>query len=173
MALQERITEEWKAAMRSGERERRDTLSMLRAAIKDAEINARVSGGAAESVAPDDEAIERVIEREAKKRRDAIEEYEKAGRPDRAAAEQSELAILQEFLPEPLSEAEIETLVRQAISETGASGPKQMGQVMSALKPHIQGRADGKQVSALVRQMLNDSGKWKVKNGEWKVKNND
>jgi len=152
MTLLERITEEWKTAMRSGERERRDTLSLVRAAVKDAEINAR---GDASADPAGDEAVQRVIEREAKKRRDAIEEYEKAGRADRAAGERAELAILQEFLPEQLGEAEIETLARRAIEESGASGPKAMGQVMAALQPQVRGRADGKLVSAVVRRLLN------------------
>jgi uncharacterized protein YqeY len=154
MALLEKITEEWKAAMRSGDKERRDTLSLVRAAVKDAEISAR---GDQSAQPTGDEAVQRVIEREAKKRRDAIGEYEKAGRPDRAESERAELKILQEFLPEQLSEAEIETLARQAMAETGASGPKAMGQVMSALRPRTQGRADGQQVSAIVRRLLNEA----------------
>src|SRR5687767_4235486 len=108
-SLQEQITEAWKDAMRSGETQRRDTLSMLRAAIKNVEIEAR-SGG--ESTSLDDAAVQRVIEREAKKRRDAMEEFDKAGRTDRVEAERAELAILQEFLPQPLSEEEVEVLAR-------------------------------------------------------------
>src|SRR5690349_11240377 len=103
----EQITNAWKDAMRSGDTLRRDTLSGLRAAIKNMEIEARGS-----EVATDDAAVQRVIEREAKKRRDAIEEYEKAGRPDRAESERAELAILAEFLPEPLTDEELEALVR-------------------------------------------------------------
>lgn len=146
------ITQGWKEAMRSGDSLRRDTLSMLRAAIKNSEIEARASGG--ESQPLDDAAVMKVIEREAKKRRDAIEEYEKAGRNDRAEAERNELAILQEFLPAPLTDKELETLVGDAVQETGAGGMKDMGRVMQALTPRIAGRADGKRTSEAVRKRL-------------------
>ena len=152
MTLLEKITDEWKAAMKSGDKERRETLSILRAGVKDAEINAR---GSENNIDPQsDEAVRRVIEREAKKRRDAMEEYQKANRPDRVEAEAAELKILQEFLPAQLEETEIETLAATAIAQTGASGPKDMGAVMSALKSQTQGRADGKQVSTIVRKLL-------------------
>jgi len=150
--LQEQINEAWKAALRSGETTRKDTLSGLRAAIKNVEISAR--GGGAETTALDDAAVQAVIEREAKKRRDAIEEYEKVGRADRAAGERAELAILQEFLPAPLSDEELETLVRDAIAETGANSAADMGKVMKALMPRTGGRADGKRVNTVVRRLL-------------------
>lgn len=150
--LQEQINEGWKAAMRSGDTLRRDTLSGLRAAIKNWEINARTEGV---TTAPlDDAVVQQVIDREAKKRRDAIEEYNRANRPDRAAAEQAELEILQEFLPAPLDQDELEVLVREAISEAGAQRAADMGRVMQLVIPRVAGRADGKQVSALVRQLL-------------------
>jgi len=148
-SIAERITNEWKNAMRSGDTLRRDTLSSLRAAIKNLEIEARGS-----DVVIDDAAVQKAIEREAKKRRDAIEEYEKAGRPDRAEAERAELAILAEFLPEQLTEEELEALVREVIEETGATKMADMGRVMSALVPRVAGRADGKQANAVVRRLL-------------------
>jgi uncharacterized protein len=155
--LQEKLNDEWKAAMRSGDTLRRDTLSGLRAAIKNEEIQARTAGTGA-GAALDDAAVRRVIEREAKKRRDAIEEYEKANRPDRAAAEKAELLILQEYLPQQMSEAELETLARQAIGEVdangGAKGAAALGAVMKALMPRVQGRADGKRVNEVVRRLL-------------------
>ncbi|HVF09515.1 MAG TPA: GatB/YqeY domain-containing protein [Abditibacteriaceae bacterium] len=150
--LLEQVTEAWKAAMRSGDTLRRDTLAGVRAAIKNAEINARTSG--AGSAALDDAAVQQVIEREAKKRREAIEEYERVGRADRAAGERAELEILQEFLPAPLTDEELEALVREAIKEVGAEHTAAMGQVMQALMPRIAGRADGKRASALVRKSL-------------------
>jgi hypothetical protein len=153
-SLQERLNDEWKAAMRSGDTLRRDTLSGLRAAIKNEEIQSRTGGAGAGATSLDDAAVQRVIEREAKKRRDAIEEYEKASRPDRAAAEQAELQILQEYLPQQMGDEELETLVQQAIDETGASGGAAMGAVMKTLMPRVQGRADGKRVNEVVRRLL-------------------
>jgi uncharacterized protein YqeY len=149
MSLQEQITNGWKDAMRAGNGLRKDTLSGLRAAIKNAEIEARSGVGSM-----DDDGVLKVIEREAKKRRDAIEEFEKAGRPERVQAEQAELAILQEFLPEQLSEGELETLAREAVAESGAASAKDMGNVMKVLMPKIAGRADGKAASAAVKKLL-------------------
>jgi uncharacterized protein YqeY len=149
MSLQEQITNGWKDAMRAGNGLRKDTLSGLRAANKNAEIEARSGVGSM-----DDDGVLKVIEREAKKRRDAIEEFEKAGRPERVQAEQAELAILQEFLPEQLSEGELETLAREAVAESGAASAKDMGNVMKVLMPKIAGRADGKAASAAVKKLL-------------------
>jgi uncharacterized protein YqeY len=149
MSLQEQITQGWKDAMRSGDSLRKETLSGLRAAIKNAEIDNRGGVGSM-----DDDGVLKVIEREAKKRKDAIEEYEKAGRADRAQAEQDELKILQEFLPEQLGEEELEALAREAIVESGATAAKDMGNVMKVLMPKIAGRADGKAASAAVKKLL-------------------
>lgn len=135
--------------MRSGNSLRKDTLSGLRAAIKNAEIDNRGGIGAM-----DDEGVLKVIEREAKKRRDAMEEFEKAGRPERVASEQAELQILQEFLPAQLSDEELEVLAHEAVTESGATGAKDMGNVMKVLMPKIAGRADGKAASAAVRKLL-------------------
>ena len=151
--LTERITDEWKSAMRSGDTLRRDTVNILRAAIKNAEIGNR-TGGVGTGEGLDDAAVQQVIEREAKKRRDAIEEYNKAGRPDRAAQEQAELEILQEFLPAAMSDEELEAATRAAIQEAGATVPADMGKVMKVLLPRVAGRADGKRVNTLVRQLL-------------------
>ena len=151
--LAERITEEWKSAMRSGDTLRRDTVNILRAAIKNAEIGNRTSG-VGTGAGLDDAGVQQVIEREAKKRRDAIEEYQKANRPDRAAQEQAELEILQEFLPAAMSDQELEAITRAAIEETGATAPADMGKVMKALLPRVAGRADGKRVNTVVRQLL-------------------
>jgi uncharacterized protein YqeY len=149
--LAEQITDAWKAAMRASETQRRDTLNVLRAAIKKEEIDSRVGG---EAKVMDDAAILRVIEREAKKRRDAADEYEKLGRTDRADLERAELAILQEFLPAQLSDDELESIVRAAIAQSGAEVPGDMGKVMPVVLPQVAGRADGKRVSAAVRKLL-------------------
>ena len=135
--------------MKSGATQRRDVLSGLRAAVKNAEIEARSGVGEM-----DDAGVLRVVEREAKKRRDAIEEYGKVGREDRAEAEREELVILQEFLPAQLSDEELETLVRETVAEAGASTPKDMGAVMKLLTPKIAGRADGKAASETVKRLL-------------------
>ena len=148
--LQERITDDWKAAMRSGDTQRRDTMSGLRAAIKRAEIDSR--GG--DAWTGSDADVQGVIEREAKKRRDAIDEYSKAGREDRADLERAELQILQEFLPQQLTDDELQAIVRAAIEETRASKPADMGALMKAVMPRVQGRADGKRVNTAVRQLL-------------------
>src|SRR5690606_30879940 len=102
----------------------------------------------------DDAGIVQVISSEIKKRRDSIAEYEKGGRADLVEKEQAELKVLQSYLPEQLSEAEVERLVDEAIAATGAQGPRDMGPVMKALQPKIQGRADGKMVSEKVKQKL-------------------
>ena len=149
--LLEQVTEAWKAALRSGDATRRETLAGVRAAVKNAEINARTGEG---STQLDDAAVQQVIEREAKKRREAIDEYERLGRADRAVSERAELEILQEFLPAPLTDEELEALVRQTINEVGAEHTAAMGKAMQVLMPRIAGRADGKRASALVRKLL-------------------
>lgn len=149
--LQAEITEAWKAAMKSGDKQRRDTLSTLRAAIKNAEIESKNPIGSL-----DDATVQQVIEREAKKRRDAIEEYTKVGREDLAAREKQELDILATYLPEPMSEAEVSAIVKDVISETDASGPAAMGAVMKEVLAKVAGRADGKMVSSQVRSALNN-----------------
>lgn len=138
--------------MRSGDKFRRDTLSMLRAALKNTAISSRAAGSDDTSV--DDEVAQGVIEREAKKRRDSITEYDKAGRADLSEVEARELAILQDYLPQQLSDGELEELVKAAIAESGAEGPKGMGPVMALLKPRTAGVADGKRVSEAVKRLL-------------------
>ena len=130
---------------------RRDTLSGLRAAIKRAEIDARTGDG---DVVLDDAQSQAVIEREAKKRRDSIDEYTKAKRDDLAQKERDELQILQEFLPQQFSDEELENLTRVAIGESGASSLKEIGAIMKVLAPRIQGRADGKRVNETIKRLL-------------------
>jgi uncharacterized protein YqeY len=147
--LQTEITEAWKSAMKSGETQRRDTLSTLRAAIKNTEIEHKIPVGSL-----DDDAVQQVIEREAKKRRDAIEEYTKVNRVDLAEREKVELEILAQYLPEQMTEDEVSEIVRNIISETGASGMSAMGAVMKEALVKTAGRADGKMVSGIVRKEL-------------------
>ncbi len=149
--LQERLNDDWKTAMRNKDALRRDTLSGLRAAIKTAQINARTGEG---DIVFDDEATMQIIEREAKKRRDSIEEYTKANREDLASKERDELEIVQDYLPQQLSDEELQTIVREVVAETGASKAADMGAVMKALMPRVAGRADGKRVNGVVRGLL-------------------
>lgn len=145
-AVQEKITTGWKDAMRVGDTLRRDTLSGLRAALKNEEIEVRGE--------LDEARVQAIINREAKKRREAITEYQKANRPDLADKEDAELRILTEFLPAQLSEDELRELVGSTIAQVGAQSPKDMGQVMKALQPLIAGKADGKLASNLVKDAL-------------------
>lgn len=150
--LNQKINDEWKTAALARNAQRRDTLNLLRAAVKSAEINSR---GAEAAFDPEDDAsVQGVIEREAKKRRDSIEEYTKANRTDLADKEKEELEILQEFLPAPLSDEELEAIVSLTIAEIGASTIKDMGAVMKAVQPKAAGRADGRRINEVVRRLL-------------------
>ena len=149
MNLQEQITEDYKAALKSGDATRKTTLSGLRAAFKSAEIDARGTGKVV-----DEASFQSVIEKEAKKRRESIEEFDKANRTDLADKERAELEVLMGYLPEPMSEAELRALVTQSIAQVGATSPKEMGKVMGVLVPQIAGKADGKLASQMVREAL-------------------
>jgi uncharacterized protein len=146
MTLSDRIETAMRDAMRA--RDERRTLT-LRQVMADAH-NQRIARG---RDLTDDEVVE-VLTRQVKQRRESIGMYRDAGREDRAAAEEAEVAILAEFLPEQLSEAEIESLARDAIAETGASTPADVGRVMGRVAPQTKGRADGRVVSEVVRRLL-------------------
>lgn len=135
-----------KEAMRAKDSERRNAIRLLQSAIKQVEIDSRT--------ALDDDGVLDVLRKEAKKRRETIAELERAGRSDDAASESLELAVTEEFLPRQLSADELRPIVRQAIHEVGANSMKEMGSVMKAVMPQVQGLADGRAVSALVREML-------------------
>ncbi len=136
-----------KQAMIDKDTQRRDVLRGLQSAFKQIEIDER-----RELTAED---VVLVIQREVKKRRESIDEARGAGREDIATVEQAEVVILEAFLPQQMSRAEIETLARAAIAETGASSPKEMGKVMNVLMPQVRGLADGKLVNEVVRDLLN------------------
>jgi len=146
MSLKERIQEDVKQAMRARDKERIGTLRMVSAAIKQVEVDTRED--------LDDAGVTAVLDKMAKQRRESLEQYEKAGRDDLAAQERYELEVLADYLPEPLSEAELDALVGEAISATGAEGMQDMGKVMGVLKPQVQGRADMKALSGVVRARL-------------------
>jgi uncharacterized protein len=146
MALREKLDEDLKSAMRAKDSLRMNTVRGLKSAIKYREI---------ELMKPlDDAGILGVVATEIKRRRDSVEQYRAGNRADLAEKEEAEIRILQEFLPAQLSPAELEAKVDEVIGRVGAKGPKDMGAVMKALLPDVQGRADGKVVSELVKQRL-------------------
>jgi len=144
--IQESIREQMTAAWKGGDAERRDTLRLLLAAFKNAEIEAG-------HTLTDDEAVG-VLQKEAKQRRDSIAEYEKANRADLAAKEQVELVVIDEFLPAQLSDEELEAMAREVIAEVGASEPGDVGKVMRPMLAKVAGRADGGRVNQAVRSIL-------------------
>ncbi len=150
MTLRERIQSDITAAMRSGDALRRDTLRMAESSIYNAEKRDRRTYS--------DQEIEGVLAREVKTRRDSVDAFRQAGREELAAKEESEIAILAGFLPEQLGEGEIEALVREAIQETGAATPRDLGKVMGWLAPRTRGRADGRLVSQAVARALAGTG---------------
>ena len=147
MTLLERLSQELKAAMLSKDTERLSTLRLLKSAIGYAQIERKTD------TLPDAEVFA-IIQKEVKKRREAIEQYEKGGRPELASKEKQEILVLESFLPRPLSAEALEQLVRAAIQETGATGKKQMGQVIKAVQAKAAGRAEGKVISELVGKLL-------------------
>jgi uncharacterized protein YqeY len=146
VSLKQRIHAEIAAAMRSGEPLRRDVLRMAQNAIDLAEKRDR-------RPATDDEIVG-ILAREVKTRRESIDAFHKGGRTDLADKESAEIAILQEFLPAALSPQEVHALIAQAIAETGASGPRELGKVMGWLSPRTRGRVDGKELSSRVAEAL-------------------
>ena len=146
MTLSERLEAEMRDAMRARDERRTQTLRMAMAAAH----NQQIARG---RNLTDDEVVE-VLTKQVKQRRESIEVYRTAGREDRASAEEAEAAILTEFLPAQLSDAEVEALAREAIDETGATSPADLGRVMGTLSPRTKGRADGRVVSDTVRRLL-------------------
>ena len=146
MTLQERLQDDLKQAMRDRDEIRKSVIRLVRAAIHDREIEKR---------APvDDEGVIEVLGRQAQQRRDSIEAFESAGRTDLVEKESAELVIIQEYLPKQMSAEEITELVKAAISDTGASGPGDIGKVMGRVMPQCKGKAPGKLVSGIVRELL-------------------
>jgi uncharacterized protein YqeY len=146
MSLKVRIQDDVKDAMRARERERLATLRLVTAAIKQREVDERIE-------LEDDQTLA-VLDKMVKQRRESLEQYEKAGREDLAAQERLELKIIQTYLPEPLGEEELSSLIKSTIEELGASNIRDMGPVMNALRGKVQGRADMKAVSQAVKTQL-------------------
>jgi uncharacterized protein YqeY len=146
MALKERLDQDLKTAMREKAELRLSTIRMLKSAIKYREI---------ELMKPlDDAGVEGVVATEIKRRRDSVEQYKAGNRQDLADKEAAEIAILQAYLPQQLTEAELRAKIDDAVKKVGAQGPKDMGAVMKALMPEVQGKAEGKLVSDLVKARL-------------------
>ncbi|MCP5549964.1 MAG: GatB/YqeY domain-containing protein [Akkermansiaceae bacterium] len=150
--LAQQITEDLKTAMREKNTVALNTIRMLKSAIK----NAAIEKGGASAELNDAETLA-VVRKEVKKRQDSVEQYEKAGRDDLAATEKAEIALLEAYLPQALSEAEVARLVDDAIAETGATSKKEMGQVMKLVQERAAGRADGKALSQAVMAKLSTS----------------
>ena len=146
MTLRTRIGDEMKAALRAGERARLSTIRLLLAAIKQKEVDERSELSDADIVA--------IIDRMIKQRRESIAAFDAGGRPELSAAERAEIEVLQTYLPQPLSEAELAALIEAAVAGAGVSGPAAMGKVMSALRPQLAGRADMTRVAATVKARL-------------------
>ena len=146
MNLKERITEDMKAAMRARETARLGAIRLLLAAIKQKEIDERIQ--------LDDSAVVTVIEKMLKQRRDSISQFQAAARQDLVDIESFEVSVLNTYMPQALTSAEVEAIVVAAIAESGAHGMQEMGKVMAAVKPKLAGRADMAQVSALIKAKL-------------------
>ena len=146
MTLKEQIIEDMKSAMRAKEAERLGTIRLLLAAIKQREVDERIT--------VDDAGIIAIIEKLIKQRKDSIEQFQKAGRTDLVDQESKELAILQAYMPAQLSAAEVQSAIQKVIADLGASGPQDMGKVIGALKAQLAGKADMGMVSGLVKAAL-------------------
>ena len=149
MTLKERITEDMKAAMRASDKERLSTIRMVQAAIKQREVDERIT--------LDDAQVIAVLEKMVKQRKESIVQFEQGGRSDLADKEKSEIALLQTYLPAQLSEAEVDALIKEAIAATGAASVKDMGKVMGIVKGKAAGRADMGAVGARIKQKLGGS----------------
>jgi uncharacterized protein len=146
MALKDRITEDMKTAMRAGEKERLATIRLILSAIKQREVDERIT--------LDDTQVLGVIEKMVKQRKESIVQFEAGGRADLVAKESAEIAVLQTYMPAPLSDAELDTLIAETIASTGAATIKDMGKVMGVVKAKAQGRADMAAVGARIKQKL-------------------
>ena len=146
MSLKQQLTDDMKAAMKAGEKDRLAVIRLINAAIKQREVDERIE--------LDDASVLAVLEKMVKQRKDSVSQFEAANREDLAAIERAELAVIDTYLPAKLGEAEILAAIEAAIAETGATGPADMGKLMGVLKPRLAGQADMGQVSALIKKKL-------------------
>ena len=146
MSLKARITDDMKAAMRAGEKERLGAIRLILAALKQREVDERI--------VLDDAQILAILEKMLKQRRDSIEQYSAANREDLAAVERAEVAVIQAYMPAPLSSEELDRIVAKAIADSGATSAREMGKVVGLVKPLVAGRADMGRVSELIKAKL-------------------
>src|SRR5258705_13629040 len=146
MALREQLNDDIKSAMKARDSERLNALRLLSAAAKQREVDERIT--------LDDAALIAIVEKEIKKRRDSIAQYEKGQRQDLADKEKFEISVIEAYLPQQLSQAEVEAVVAEALASTGAKSPADMGKVMGIVKPRLAGKADMGKVSAMVKAKL-------------------
>jgi uncharacterized protein YqeY len=146
MAIKEQLRSDMADAMRAGDKEKRDTLRLLLAAIKQVEVDQRST--------LDDTDVQNVLAKQAKQRRESIAEYEAAERQEQANQEKAELEIIKSYLPQMMSRQEVEEIAAQTVVDLGATSPKDMGRVMGRLMPQVKGKADGSMVSEVVRELL-------------------
>ncbi len=147
MSLKERLMQDLKTAMRNKDRTLKDTITMVRAAIKQREVDERIE--------LEDEDVVALISKQVKQRKDSIEDFRKGNREDLAEAAQKEIDILMNYLPKQLSEEEIDEIVKSVVDEVGANSMKDMGKVMGKVMPKVRGKADGSLVNKIVKQYLN------------------
>ena len=150
MSLQQQINDDLKTAMKARDKQRTGALRMLLAALKNAAVE---QGRGPQGELSDDEVV-RIVQSESKRRREAATAFRDGDRTEQAEAEEAEAAVYEAYLPAQLSDDELAAIVDASIAEVGASGPSDMGQVMKATMPRVQGRADGSRVSAMVKQRL-------------------
>jgi len=152
MSIKQRLLDDMKEAMRARQSARLGCIRMLKSKIQEREVALRATKGVGYEL-EDEEALE-VVSAYAKQRRDSIRAYEDAGREDLAAKEKAELEMIAVYLPEQLCEEDLRAIVSEAVAESGASSPREMGVVMKLVMPRVKGRADGKQVNAVVSELL-------------------
>jgi uncharacterized protein len=146
MALREQLNEDIKTAMKAREQQKLDALRLLSAAVKQKEVDERIT--------LDDAALVSIVEKEIKKRRESIAQYEKAQRQDLVDREKFEISVIEVYLPKQMSQAEVEAVIAEAVASTGAKSAADMGKVMGAVKPRLAGKADMGKVSAMVKAKL-------------------
>ncbi|WP_257385843.1 GatB/YqeY domain-containing protein [Tahibacter caeni] len=146
MSLKQRLTDDMKAAMKGGEKDRLGVIRLINAAIKQREVDERI--------VLDDTQVLAVVEKMLKQRKDSLSQYEAAGREDLAAVERYEMTVLQVYLPAQLDDAEIDAIIAAAVAEAGATGPKDMGKVIGLVRPKVAGRADMGVLSERVKTKL-------------------
>lgn len=147
MSLKDRLMADMKTAMKARQKEKLTVIRSMRSAIRQAEIDGKTE--------LDDDGVISIISKELKMRQDSLAEFQKGGRDDLVAKTKEEIAVIMPYLPEQLSEDAIKALVKDAVTKTGASSPKDMGKIMKLIMPEVKGKADGKLVNSIVREMLN------------------